>query len=702
MGQSMSEETRGEPRLSDSRRKSGMLRALLRSDGGNVLAITAAATIPMLGVIGGAVDISRLYLTKSRIQAACDSAVLAGRKAMTTNTYTDAAKSRAESMFRANFEDEDYGTSLTNFTSSADAQGKVSGSVSTRLPMVLMQIFGTEAQDLSVTCSADIQVPNIDIVMVLDVTGSMNECADGHCSSGEQKKIDALKEAAKDFYSTLQTALAGNTTSQVRYGFVPYAEAVNGLDVFKASPNLNNGELPLSHFVDTMTVQSRVANFNTKVTEWIPDPNSSPVTYNQVFNTDSQDSKEPFKAYSGSGTQVSDYDCTQYGSNRSWQIGSGTEVYLYPKTSWPGGEGIGEPELYKADGSNLWQTSAPTNADGYTKITFERVSWSGGNSSLKACTRKVTHTHYIKQERYKFTNWTFRPVDYNVSGYKSGSSITYLSSINTNATVETQGSYDPVTMASMGVGTNSTASWNGCIEERTTVAASNFSPIPTNARDLNFVDGGTSSALQWRPVIRALTYDRRQTANRENVSNSDAGDYDEPTQNCPSARMRSLNVMTQTQFNNYINTLSPGGNTYLDVGMIWGLRLIAPQGMFAARNLTGPNGGQISRHIIFLTDGVPVSNDSNYTAYGVERMEKRVTGSTGVGQATLHARRFQAMCDAARGQFSIWAIAFGTSVTGNLSTCADPGRAYEADDTEQLKTAFKNIAKEVADLRLVE
>ena len=676
--------------------RKGFLRSLLRSESGNVLFITAAATIPMLGVVGGAIDISRVYLTKSRIQSACDSAVLAGRKAMSTAEYTTAAKARGTSMFNANFQDEDYGTTGTVFNSSADVAGKVSGTATTSVPMVLMQIFGIGSQSITVTCSADIQVPNIDIVLVLDVTGSMDEWLNG------KKKIDSLKEAAKDFYDTMEDALAGNTTSQIRYAFVPYSEAVNGLDVFKSSPVAANGELSLSHFADTMVVQSRVANFNTPTSAtWTPDLSVAPTTINQVYETGVANSREPFVASSTSGTGISTFDCDQYSSNRSFTIGSNNQnVYLYPLTSWPNGEEIGNSVLYQKDGTGSWLTSEPTNSTSYYyKLTFERVSFVG-SGTYQICTRRVTKTKYTKQTGYKFTDWSYKPVTYNVSGFKAGSALTYLSSVNTSATVPTAGSYDLVQLAGMGVGTNSTTTWQGCIEERDTVAASTFSPIPSGAYDLNFLDGGTASHLRWRPVLRDLTYDRERVDPRLNTTNTDW--EGKPGHSCPTARMRSLNVMTETQYDNYIDTLQPAGNTYLDVGMIWGLRLIAPQGLFASRNLIGPNGGQISRHIIFLTDGVPAAADTRYTAYGVERMAARITGTTGVSLATLHSRRFQALCDAQRGSVSIWAIAFGTSVSGNLSSCADPGRAYQADNTAQLKTAFTNIAKEVADLRLVE
>lgn len=659
-----------------------------------MLAITAAAVIPMIGVIGGAVDISRLYMTRTRMQAACDAGVLAGRKAMSTTQFTDAARTRANNMFNFNFQPADYGATGTSFVPTANAEGKVSATAQTNVPMMMMSIFGFGQQPVNVNCSADIQVPNIDIVLVLDVTGSMNNFVSG------ERKITSLQNAAKDFYDTLKTALAGNTESQLRFGFVPYSQAVNAAGLFRSSPIASNGEAPLSHLVDTMEVQSRVANFNTAVNQWVPDPSSSPTEITQVFNKDVSTSKEPFVARTGNGTGISTYDCDQYGSNRSFNIGNIDEnVWLYPRTYWTG-EGEGDSELYQKDGTGSWLTSEPTNATNYYyKLTFERVSHTG-SSSYKTCTRRVTKTKYIKQTGYKFTNWTYKPVNYDVSGFKAGTAIRYVTSINSNYLVATAGSYNPVQLAALSNQSglsSTTTSWDGCIEERTTTAASNFAPIPAAAKDLNFIDGGTSNELRWRPVLRDLTYDRGQVSEVTTTS-----DYGRPGYTCPSARIRNLNVMTESEFDTYIDSLTPGGYTYLDAGMVWGLRLIAQQGMFSSRNLTGPNGGQISRHIIFLTDGQPDSRGSTYSSYAVEDMAKRITGSTGVDATTLHARRFQALCDAHRGAVSIWAIAFGTSVTGNLTNCADPGRAYQADNTTELETAFRTIASEVADLRLVE
>lgn len=682
--------------------------ARLRHDAaGNVFAMTAAAVVPMIGVVGGAIDASRMYLVRSRLQSACDSAVLAGRKAMATNTYDATAQGRAHAMFNFNFQDPDFQTTGTTFTAAADANGKLDATASTNIPMTLMKVFGFGDQAASVSCSADIQIPNIDIVFVLDVTGSMAETINGTA------KIDSLKVAAKRFYTTLKTQMDANgaNAGQVRYGFVPYSQTTNGKDLFKTSPNAGLGELAMTHLVDTARVESRVANFAASggSNDWIDDPMSSPTVYTQKYDKDFSDTIEPYVASNQTGTKMSDNDCSNYGNNKSFQIDDATNrrVYLFPQTSWPGGAGIGTSTLYRAEGQTTAQTTEPTSGSYYWKITFERESgrWEDRNgartSNYRTCLRNVIWTKYIKNiPQFKFTNWTYKPVDYDVSAFKTGATVRYASAVSQSFIAPGAGPYTPVELAAMPVTTGLTISqftWNGCLEERDTVAVSSFTPIPSDALDLNYIVGGTSQATRWRPIMDKLTYNRGTNANVTSSTTINSANH-----SCPTARMRNLNTMTQSEFDAYIDSLQPTGYTYLDIGMIWGLRLIAPQGMFASRNLTGPNGGQISRHIIFLTDGEPVSANNSTTSYGLEVVSQRITGSTGESAATLHARRFQALCDAQRGTVAIWAIAFGTSVTGNLSSCADPGRAYQADNSTDLDNAFTSIARDIADLRLVQ
>src|SRR3546814_5727577 len=57
-----------------------------------------------------------------------------------------------------------------------------------------------------------------------------------------------------------------------------------------------------------------------------------------------------------------------------------------------------------------------------------------------------------------------------------------------------------------------------------------------------------------------------------------------------------------SDFDGYVDTLTPNGRTYHDIGLIWGARLISPTGLFASENATTARGGEIQRHVIFMTD----------------------------------------------------------------------------------------------------
>ena len=153
-----------------------------------------------------------------------------------------------------------------------------------------------------------------------------------------------------------------------------------------------------------------------------------------------------------------------------------------------------------------------------------------------------------------------------------------------------------------------------------------------------------------------------------------------------------------------VNSLNASGNTYHDIGMIWGARFISPRGIFAGDNASAPNGDAIGRHIVFMTDGELVPNIEFYNTYGVEWWDRRVSGNAnGTTLFNAHAERFQAACRAARREnISVWVVAFGTTLTQNLIDCATPGRAFSASSSSELDTQFKEIAQRIAALRLTE
>lgn len=142
--------------------------------------------------------------------------------------------------------------------------------------------------------------------------------------------------------------------------------------------------------------------------------------------------------------------------------------------------------------------------------------------------------------------------------------------------------------------------------------------------------------------------------------------------------------------------------------MVWGIRLLSPDGMFADENATAPNNRPISRHIVFMTDGDMSANTGNLSFQGYEWTMQRVggncTGSVSTCDSALtdrHNNRFLQLCDRAKAKnITIWVVGFGTSLNTQLTTCATPGKAYQAANAAQLNDNFQSIARQISKLRL--
>jgi Flp pilus assembly protein TadG len=186
----------------------------------------AAAIAPIMAMVGGGVDMGRSYLAQARLQQACDAGVLAARKRLGSETAVTGAIPEltgeiGQRFFNINYRDGAYGSTDRRFTMTLEDNFAISGAASVNVPTTIMRIFGYQQVPISVSCEAQINFSNTDIMMVLDVTGSMAQTNAGDSLS----KIESLKGTVKSFYLQLEAAaLAG---SRIRYGFVPYSTNVN-------------------------------------------------------------------------------------------------------------------------------------------------------------------------------------------------------------------------------------------------------------------------------------------------------------------------------------------------------------------------------------------------------------------------------------------------------------------------------------------
>tara|TARA_R110000787_G_scaffold6861_10_gene23719 strand:+ start:85 stop:1737 length:1653 start_codon:yes stop_codon:yes gene_type:complete len=246
----------------------GLLTRLAKNQAGNTLAIVAAALVPLAGMIGGGLDISRGYLSQTRLQQACDAGVLAGRKLMgTSGVLSDAVTAEVRKYVRFNYPNNYLGATLqdADIVPTVGTNEQIVLTVSTAVPTVIMKLFGKDEMAVSATCSGRNDYSNIDIVLVLDTTGSMackpeftaSECSswiNNNNRSGKTMTVDgktvtyvleqtdnganiSRMQALRAALTNLQTQMATiesqfNMTEQgkrkrVRWSIIPFSQMVN-------------------------------------------------------------------------------------------------------------------------------------------------------------------------------------------------------------------------------------------------------------------------------------------------------------------------------------------------------------------------------------------------------------------------------------------------------------------------------------------
>ncbi len=612
---------------------------LRRDQRGNTLAIAAISLVLLLAAVGGGVDMSRAYMTKTNLQAACDSGVLAGRRALSkTGTYGADEKAKASKMFNFNMHAAQTQSKNVSFETESHDDGSVTGTASATMPMTIMAIFDKGDITLNVDCSAELQMASADVMFVLDVTGSM-----------AGTKIQGLRDAVREFHKTVAEAVINKDETVIRYGFVPYSMTVN------ASGLVSSGAMPADWFADHTKYQTKVAVFDT--------------TTFRVASSSPVNSEESTTAYSKKSS------CQSWGNDQ----GSST-------TGTPPSQTVTTTYAYK--------------------------SWSSGSNTCKR-TKTVTTKTYNPTPVYGFTKWRWKPATLETIGLIEDGSLSLIRSLSASDYVAASGAYDMRALAKLhgsadtNLPTPTSHSWNGCIEERQTVVNYAMNPVPDGALDLNINDAPTTGQdnTKWKAYWAAAIYSRSSDAE------SDSGSSGNPTERCP-APMRQFEkvdthdpTVTPDWLDTYLNSLQALGNTYHDIGMIWGARLASTRGMFAENVLEGDR-NSVSRHILFMTDGVMEPSSSGYNAYGIEDLDHRIAPSgSGSGANSVlsnyHTNRFLAACQKAKEEgYTIWVISFGTAITTAMKTCSSGERAYFASNTTELKNAFRYIAGQVADLRI--
>ncbi|MGH1402919.1 MAG: pilus assembly protein TadG-related protein [Alphaproteobacteria bacterium] len=192
------------------------------------IAIMFALMVPILiGIAGVSLDYSMAYLVQQRLAQALDAAALA---AAASSTDESAIEQRVQDFFDANYPPEKLGVTYDLDVTIVGDEVTVSGFA--RYNTRFLQVLGIDEVDVDAQTTVVREVQGIEVVLVMDNTGSMNT----------NNNIGALRDAASNFVyimygidtdegeSADPSSLDSMVTRDAEYikvGLVPYSSSVN-------------------------------------------------------------------------------------------------------------------------------------------------------------------------------------------------------------------------------------------------------------------------------------------------------------------------------------------------------------------------------------------------------------------------------------------------------------------------------------------
>jgi Flp pilus assembly protein TadG len=179
---------------------------------GNLSVAFTMALVPMAAASGVAIDYSRISASRAALQAALDAGVLA---ASTENNGRTAEQLRAtvDQYLVANKRGDTYRN--LSYTVTANDDWTVAATANACIDLTFSGVVGNSSQCFSVHSEAKRGKNHLEVVLVLDNTGSMTA----------SDRIVHLRNAAKSLVSILRSAAIGDRT--IKIALVPFVTTVN-------------------------------------------------------------------------------------------------------------------------------------------------------------------------------------------------------------------------------------------------------------------------------------------------------------------------------------------------------------------------------------------------------------------------------------------------------------------------------------------
>lgn len=220
----------------------------------------ALAIIPLIGFIGLATDAARGYIVKSRLSYALDAAGLAGGRVVFSPTRDDDILM----YFNANFPPDYMNAVVDGPHFTVDANGEVlTLNASATIGTTFMRLLGFDTLTVSAATEVTRQTQLLEVVLAIDMSGSMNWSA-----AGGGTRIEAARAAATELVDILFGA--DETKDLLKIGLVPWNGKVNVTVNGTSFDSSATTAEPVTTFVNPLTGAGQ---------SQIYVPNNSPVAF---------------------------------------------------------------------------------------------------------------------------------------------------------------------------------------------------------------------------------------------------------------------------------------------------------------------------------------------------------------------------------------------------------------------------------------
>ena len=189
------------------------IRRFAREDRGVVLILFLLVFVPLLLTVAIVIDFSQTLVVKRQLTSAVDSAALS---LGTLPEIQDAAalRDKADAYITAHYPEKAIGTLRNDLTTAVRDGDMVSVSATAEVPTAFLGITGKDKWTVTVNSGVYRRENKLEVVLVLDNTGSM-----------AGNKLASMKAAANTMVDILFAE--DQVSDKVRIGVVPFANAVN-------------------------------------------------------------------------------------------------------------------------------------------------------------------------------------------------------------------------------------------------------------------------------------------------------------------------------------------------------------------------------------------------------------------------------------------------------------------------------------------